>query len=111
MLYTLAWVAAITVPYALMTLGGVLLWKRSRSFATAMIGLGFLAALAGDAVGLGGIIQLSNVLGAHPGSTYFIVEHFHMFPFLIRYVGLVGLWAAAVGLVWHSLRGSRARVS
>jgi hypothetical protein len=34
-----------------------------------------------------------------------------MFPFLIRYVGLVGLWAAAVGLVWHSLRGSRARVS
>ena len=43
------------------------------------------------------------LLRGHPDDTLYIVQH-HAF---LLYVGLLGLWLAAVGLIWHSVQISR----
>jgi hypothetical protein len=85
------WLALIFVlltllPYALMTLESVLLWKRSRILATALMVLGFAAILTGDLVGF-----LSSV--------WLIVGAEHVLGLVIYYVTSLGQLAAGIGLL------------
>jgi len=38
----------------------------------------------------------------HPGDTVYVIAHHDAFPALTHYLGLLGLWAAAAGLLWHA---------
>jgi hypothetical protein len=105
---TLIWTFVLLVPYAMLTTAGVLLWKRWRTVATAMIALGFAAAFAGLASGLFApykthavLSELSSVPPAHQDS-YYVATHYHRFPLLT--FGLIGIWTAAVGTLWHVRR-------
>ena len=105
---TLIWTFLLVVPYAILTTAGVLLWRRWRSAATGMIALGFAAILLSLASGLFATYKTHAVLSeltsaprAHE-DTYFIVAHYHRFPLLT--LGLLGIWTAAVGTLWHVRR-------
>jgi len=105
---TLIWTLLLVVPYAILTTAGVLLWRRWRSAATGMIALGFAATLLSLASGLfatykthAALAELTSAPRAHQ-DTYFIVAHYHRFPLLT--LGLLGIWAAAVGTLWHVRR-------
>src|SRR5437588_11699138 len=105
---TLIWTFLLVVPYAILTTAGVLLWRRWRSAATGMIALGFAATLLSLASGLfatykthAALAELTSAPRAHQ-DTYFIVAHYHRFPLLT--LGLLGIWAAAVGTLWHVRR-------
>ena len=105
---TLIWTFLLVVPYAILTAAGALLWRRWRSAATGMIALGFAATLLSLASGLfatykthAALAELTSAPRAHQ-DTYFIVAHYHRFPLLT--LGLLGIWAAAVGTLWHVRR-------
>ena len=107
---TLIWTFVLVVPYAVLTTAGVLQWRRRRSSATAMITLGFAATFVGLASGLFApyrthavLSELSTVPLAKQ-DTYYVVAHYHRFPLLT--VGLLGIWTAAVGTLWHVRRGN-----
>ena len=100
---TLIWTFLLGVPDAILTTAGVLLWRRRRSAATAMIALGFAATLLSLAAGLfatyethAALLDLTSAPQAH-GDTLYIVAHYY--PPLT--LGLVGIWTAALGTLWH----------
>ena len=105
---TLILTSLLVVPFAMLTTAGVLLWKRWRSAATAMIALGFSATFLSLASGLFARYRTHAVLSEFTSATsvhqdtYFIVAHYHR-PLLT--LGLFGIWAAAVGTLWHLKRG------
>lgn len=96
----------LVVPCAVLTAAGVLLWRRERSAATAMIALGFAVTFFSVASGLFTTFKTHAVLldmtSAPPAQqdTYFIVAHYHRLPLL----GALGMWAAAAGALWHVRR-------
>ena len=96
----------LVVPFAVLTATGVLLWRRWRSAATAMIALGFAATFLSLASGLFATYKthavLSELTSPPPAQhdTFFIVAHYPRFPLL----GVLGAWAAAVGTLWHVRR-------
>ena len=92
---------ALALPVTALAVGGALLWRRLRSLATLLVALGFTATLLGQVVELLTSIELSSMMRTYPDSTFFIAYH-HGFPVLAHYVGLVGLWTAAAGLIWHA---------
>ena len=105
---TLIWTFLLLVPYAILATAGVLLWRRRRSAATGMIALGFAATLLSLASGLFAtykthavLSEMTSVPRTHE-DTFFIVAHYHRFPLLT--LGLLGIWAAAVGTLWHVRR-------
>ena len=93
----------LVVPCAGLTAAGVLLCRRWRSAATAMIALGFAATFLSVASGLFATYRthaiLSELTSAPPSQqdTFFIVAHYHRFPLL----GVLGMWVAAAGTLWH----------
>jgi len=103
---TLILTLLLIVPCAVLTAAGVLLWRRWRSAATAMIALGFAAIFLSVASGLFATYKthavLSELTSAPPAQqdTFFIVAHYHRFPLL----GVLGMWAAAAGTLWHVRR-------
>ena len=105
---TLIWTVLLVVPYAILTTAGVLLWRRWRSAATGMIALGFAVTLLSLASGLFATYKIHAALSEFVSAprthqdTYFIVAHYHRFPLLT--LGLLGIWAAAVGTLWHVRR-------
>ena len=100
---TLIWTLLLVVPHAILTTSGVLLWRRRRSAATAMIALGFAATLLSVACSLFMTLKthavLTDLTTAPQANqdTFFIVAHF--FPVLA--LGILGIWAAALGTLWH----------
>ena len=96
----------LVVPCAVLTAAGVLLWRRRRSAATAMIALGFAATFLSVASGLFVTYKthavLSELTSASPAQqdTFFVVAHYHRFPLL----GALGMWVAAAGALWHVRR-------
>ena len=88
MLFTPPWYVVLVVPYALLAVAGALLWTRRRTFATLLIALGFAATLVGQAAGM--------------YVSHDVAHHHHVFPILTHYATLVGLWAAAVGMIWYA---------
>jgi len=95
---TITWI--LVLPFAVLTAAGVLLWRRSHSVATIMVAGGFAAALFGQIAGAFVSLKVDAVMRAHPDATFFLVQH-HAVP---RQVALAGLWAAALGLLWHASR-------
>jgi hypothetical protein len=100
---TLTWALLFVLPYTILTTAGVLLWKRWRSFATFLVALGFAAALVGQVAGLFINLEFSAAMRTHPHGSP-VDLHYHGFPWLTHHVGLFGIWAAAVGLLWHASR-------
>ena len=103
LLDTLIWTLALVVPCAVLTAAGVVLWKRWRSVATALIALGFAATLLSVVSALLATHKTHAVmseLASAPQSnqdTLFIVAHYRRFPLL----GILGMWVAAAGTLWH----------
>ena len=106
LLDTLILTLLLLVPCAVLTAAGVLLWRRWRSAATAMIALGFAAAFLGVASGLFATYKTHAVLldltTAPPAQqdTFFIVAHDHRYPLL----AVLGMWVAAAGTLCHVRR-------
>jgi len=100
---TLIWTFLLVVPLAILTTAGVLLWRRRRSAAAAMIALGFAATVLSLALSLSMTLKTHAVLvdlttAPQPNQdTLFIVAHY--FPVLA--LGILGIWAAALGTLWH----------
>lgn len=104
---TMIWTLLLIVPCAALTAAGVLLWRRWRSVETAMIALGFAATVFGLASGLFATYRTHAVLSELTSApqaqrdTFFVVAHYH-FP--LATLGLLGVWAAAAGTLWHVRR-------
>ena len=105
---TLIWTLVLVVPYAILSTAGVLLWTRWRSAATVMIALGFAATFIALASGLFAPYKTHAVLSELASAplanqdAFYAVAHYHRFPLLP--LGLVGIWVAAVGTLWHVRR-------
>jgi len=103
---TLILTLLLVVPCAVLTAAGVLLWRRWRSAATAMIALGFAATFLSVASGLFATYKTHAVLSeltsapAAQQDTFFIVAHYRRLALL----GVLGMWAAAAGTLWHLRR-------
>jgi hypothetical protein len=104
---TLVWTLLLLVPCAVLTAAGVLLWRRWRSIATAMIALGFAATVVSLASGLFGgyrthavLVDLTSAPLARQ-DTFFVLAHYHRF---LPTLGLLGIWVAAAGTLWHVRR-------
>jgi hypothetical protein len=101
------WTLLLMVPCAALSAAGVLLWRRWRSVATALIALGFAAAFLGLASSLFATYQTHAVLmdltsvPQAQQDTFYVVAHYR-FP--LATLGVLGMWAAAVGTVWHVRR-------
>jgi len=72
-----------------------------------MVASGFAMALIDRAIAAVQHLQVSARLSGHPNDTLFIIYHHDFAP----YLGLLGLWLAAVGLMWYSSRRRAARVA
>ncbi len=103
---TLTLTLLLLVPCAILTAAGVLLWRRWRSAATAMVALGFAATFLSVASGLFATYEthavVSELTSGRPAQqdTFFIVAHYHR----ILLIGALGMWAAAAGTLWHVRR-------
>jgi heme/copper-type cytochrome/quinol oxidase subunit 1 len=101
------WTLLLMVPCAVLTAAGVLLWRRWRSAATAMIALGFAATFLGLASSLFAPYKTHAVLLDMPSAqltqqdTFFVVAHYR-YP--LATLGLLGIWVAALGTLWHVRR-------
>ena len=102
MLYTIAELLILSLPLLALTVAGGLLWRRLHSGAALLITLGFAATLVGQATDLLVTLQLNDLVRTHPGDTVYVIAHHYAFPALTHYLGLLGLWAAAAGLLWHA---------
>lgn len=97
----------LIVPCAALTVAGVLLWRRWHSVDTAMIALGFAATVFGLASGLfatyrtHAVLSELNSVPQAQRDTFFVVAHYHL-P--LATLGLLGIWAAAAGTLWHVRR-------
>ena len=103
---TLTLTILLVVPCGVLTAAGVLLWKRWRSAATAMIALGFAATFLSVVSGLFATYKIHAVLTEMTSTppaqqdTFFIVGHYRGFLLL----GVLGMWAAAAGMLWQARR-------
>ena len=100
---TIASALLATIAYAVITAASALLWKRTHAPAAVMVAIGFALVLVDQAVALVEYIELSALMRGHAADTLFIVHR----PLILHYVGVLGLWIAAVGLVWHTAGISR----
>jgi hypothetical protein len=100
LLVTLAWTLTSVVPYALLTLAGFLLWRRSHSVVTVVTGLGFAVALLAQVVGYLVEFQTSIIVRAYKDDGSFTLVPAHSFPHFAHYIGLIGFSVGALGLVW-----------
>jgi hypothetical protein len=88
-----------TIAYAALAVAGAVLWNRTRSLWTALIGVGFALVFPDQISAIVEYFQFNALLHGHPDDTFFLIHH-HAF---LRYVSIFGLWVAAVGLVWHAM--------
>ena len=86
------------VAYAVLTVAGAVLWKRTRSLQSALVAIGFALVLLDQVSALVEYFEFIALMHDRPSDTFFLIYH-HAF---LHYVSLFGLWAAAVGLMWHA---------
>ena len=89
----------LSAPVALFALGGVMLWWRRRSLPTLLIALGFVAVLLAE---VASVVQAHNIEAAVRANPSLVMAHNHILPLILHYFTLSGVWAAAVGMVWHA---------
>jgi len=102
-LFTVPFFVVLVVPYALLALAGVLLWRRRRTFATLLMALGFAATFAGQVAGFHVSHEVGAAVRSHQDASLVLAHHHYIFPMLTHYANLLELWAAAVGMVWHAV--------
>lgn len=102
MLIALPSYVVLVGPYALLALAGALLWTRRRTFATLLIALGFAATLVGQAAGIYVSHDVGTAVRSHSDAALVLAHHHHVFPILTHYATLVGLWTAALGMIWQA---------
>ena len=86
------WGLIVTViPFGVLALGGILLWRRCRSLPTALMGLGFTVLFVACLMG-----YLSGV--------WLIISTYQSLGLVLNHLAELGQWVAGVGLVWHALR-------
>jgi hypothetical protein len=91
--YALVFLLFTLLPYVLMTVGSVLLWRRGRSCALLLMTLGFGAIVVGAlAIFFTGA---SNALG---------YDFARRLAVLGNYVRFSGQFVAGIGLFWHVVR-------
>ena len=91
------------LPYVAFTLAGVLLWKRWHSIATSLVALGFAAVLLVKAARLYTYLTFQPPTQAHQqGEPFAFSLYYAAVPLWQHYLELLGLWAAALGLLWHA---------
>ena len=94
-----------TVPYVAFTVAGVLLWKRWQSVATSLVALGFAAALLAQVARMVTYLSFQPPPEAHhDGEPFALRLYYFAAPWWQHYVELLGIWVAAVGLLWHASR-------
>lgn len=103
MLLTTLWYLAFILSFALLSVAGAILWRRFRSSATLLVAVGFTFALLEQLMALTVTVEFRSMLRAHPDASCFL-PHLHLVAILGHYTGLLGLWSAAVGLLWHAGR-------
>ena len=91
------------VAYAILVAAGSLLWKRGRTHAAMLIAVGFALALLFEIASLVERWEFVARLRGNSNDTFFIVEH-HAYW---RYLALLGLCLAAVGLMWHAISSGK----
>lgn len=96
----LLFLLASTIAYAALTVAAALLWWRRGAIGWAVIAIGFALVLLGQVGRLVEFFEVGALLRSHSADTLFIVEH-HAF---LQCAALLGLCAAAAGLVWHAVR-------
>jgi hypothetical protein len=101
--------AATAVPYAVLVVAAVVLWRRNRSASTAMIAFGFAILLVDQLYALVQNIQgIAALRNRQFVETAFLFHH-HLFR---GSAPLAGLSFAAIGLIWYALHpAARRRVS
>ena len=93
------------LPYLALTVAGVLLWKRSHSIATTLVAVGFAAALCIQVARMVTYFTFQPPMEAHhQGERLAFNLYYLVAPWWQRYVELLGIWTAAVGLLWHASR-------
>ena len=93
------------LPYLAFTAAGVLLWKRWHSVATTLVALGFAAALFVQVARMVTYLTFQPPMEAHhQGEPFAFNLYYAVTPWWHHYVELFGIWAAAVGLLWHASR-------
>ena len=93
------------LPYMVFMLGGILLWKRSHSMATSLVALGFAAVLLVQVARVFTYLTFQPPVEAHHQGDPLAFRLYYMaVPWWQREVELLGLWAAAIGLLWHAGR-------
>jgi len=98
-LSTVVGIVTLIVSYAALPVAGVLLWRRFRSAATALVAFGFAAVFLQQLITV--VLQLYALSGGDPFSLLPRPDLIAVFTF---YGNLVGLWAVAGGLIWHTIQ-------
>jgi hypothetical protein len=96
-----------SIAFAALTVAGAVLWKRTHAFRAALIAIGFALVLPDQLSALVESFEIKALMNGRSGDTLFLIQH-HGFLHLIA---MLGLWVAAVGLVWHAVgKSAPARV-
>ena len=91
MVYTWWGLVVTVLPFGLLTLGSVLLWRRCRSLPTAFMASGFAVLFVSCLVG-----YLSGV--------WLIISTYQTLGLVLNHLAELGEWVAGASLVWHAVR-------
>jgi LPXTG-motif cell wall-anchored protein len=105
----IVWALVLGVPNILLAIGGWLLWRRHRSTATLLVVVGFTAILIALMTSLFESVEYSALYRAHADAS--LTARYHSLTQTAHWIGLLGLWAAAIGLLWHTARRHDTSVS
>jgi len=107
LLFTLAWILASAVPFALLAVAGFLLWRCNHSVAAAAVVVGFVVSLLAQVGGYLVEFSTSTVSRAYKDNGTFTFVPVHTFLHVAHCISLVGFWVGALGLVWLASSTSR----
>ena len=92
-----------TVPYVALAVAGIVLFRRQRTAATALVAVGFIAVAASHLAAAFINYKYSYIYNTQ-GRVAAAEFHFEGWVWLSTYWGqIVGIWTAAAGLLWHTM--------
>lgn len=94
-----------TVPFLALTVVGIILFRRERTLATALVALGFAIETAGRLYSaiLGIVFAYTWKPGAVWSARGWAYTVFHWGTMLEHWALILGPWLAAAGLLWYTL--------
>lgn len=104
MSYVALYVVLLIVPYIALAAVGIILFKRHRTVATALVALGFGAVALSHVAGAFFSFEFSYIYGSR-GNLAGAVGKFHGWVWTTTYwANTLGIWVASMCLLWHTLR-------